>query len=177
MHYGVLVIVEAQLGATRGEIEELVTDVLEPHKEQHWDWYQIGGRWTGHFDGYQPDADPANIETCDLCGGTGDRATFRSEPKENQHPLGCNGCLGKGTKARWPTQWAAHDGDVKPVSQLIKADVDVFAICVGYDWHGGEEYQPWKADGEKFHKRELPPLAWLQEQYPNHVAVIVDCHN
>ena len=25
-----------------------------------WDWYQIGGRYTGNLDGYDPYADPAN---------------------------------------------------------------------------------------------------------------------
>jgi hypothetical protein len=39
-----------------------------------WDWWQIGGRWTGTFaDGYNPSEDPNNIEVCSLCEGTGQR--------------------------------------------------------------------------------------------------------
>lgn len=37
-----------------------------------WDWWQVGGRWTGMMDPeYDPQTDPNNIEKCDLCGGTG----------------------------------------------------------------------------------------------------------
>jgi hypothetical protein len=39
-----------------------------------WDWWQIGGRWKGaHAEGYDPYSDPEQVETCDICGGTGDR--------------------------------------------------------------------------------------------------------
>ena len=70
-----------------------------------WDWWTIGGRWTGKLTGYDPYADPRNMETCDLCGGTGDRATWRHEPREVQHPSGCNGCDGKGKRLSWSSNW------------------------------------------------------------------------
>lgn len=177
-HYSVLVLVEATPQMSREDIAALVETALAPYQEQKWDWYQIGGRWTGHFDGYNPELDATNLETCDLCGGTGDRATFLGEPKEIQHPTGCNGCLGTGTRAKWPTQWPAHEGDVKPVSALTENDLNIYAICDSErGWFGGEDYLPWKPIEEMFTKRELPPLSWLQKEYAEHVAVIVDCHN
>jgi len=39
-----------------------------------WDWWEIGGRWTGELDSkYDPRKDPRNIVPCSLCDGTGDR--------------------------------------------------------------------------------------------------------
>jgi hypothetical protein len=175
-HYGVIVLVDpAEMGP--GGIDAAVAEALEPHEGARWDWYQIGGRWTGHFTGYQPDKDPANIEPCDLCGGTGDRATFRGESKENQHPSGCNGCLGEGKRARWPTQWQRHSGDIRAVDVLNEGDLDVYALCDGSNWFGGEDYLPWKGQHGEFVKREMPPLEWLQKERADYLAVIVDCHN
>ncbi len=175
-HFGVLVIVQPATDASREAIGKLVREALEPYQDKHWDWFTIGGRWAGHFDGYKPESDPANMETCDLCGGTGDRATYRNEPKEGQHPSGCNGCLGNGTRVKWPTGWAPHDGDIKPVNALNEGDLEVYAVCADYDWFGGEYYMPW-AEDEKFQKLPLPSVEWLQQRYPDYMAVIVDCHN
>ena len=176
MHYGVLVLIEPESDMTREHIEALVEHALEDFRDAEWDWYQIGGRWTGHFDGYKPESDPRNVEVCDLCGGTGDRATFRGEPKEHQHETGCNGCLGKGTRAKWPTQWTKHDGDIRPVELLNEGDLDIYAICENGAWYGGEYYVPWK-EGGKFIKREMPPLEWLKKERAGYLAVVVDCHN
>jgi hypothetical protein len=45
------------------------------NEEAKWDWYTVGGRWTGFLatNGYDPSKDENNIEDCDLCQGTGDR--------------------------------------------------------------------------------------------------------
>ena len=42
-----------------------------------WDWYVIGGRYTGSLTGYDPEKDPANTKVCSLCGGTGKRRTWK----------------------------------------------------------------------------------------------------
>ena len=64
-----------------------------------WDWWQIGGRYTGHLtEAYNPSEDPANQERCWLCRGTGKR------PDMTVHD-GCNGCHGTGISTKWPTQW------------------------------------------------------------------------
>jgi len=67
-----------------------------------WDWWQVGGRYSGKFSpGYDPETDPNHQETCWLCRGTGKRIDMVVEN-------GCNGCQGKGISTKWPTQWIAH---------------------------------------------------------------------
>ena len=126
-----------------GDVGALLERVLAPHQEQYdeatedwggfWDWWQIGGRWTGHLSGYDPEKDPANIEVCKLCEGTGtrrDALAARSGIKEGY----CNGCsghdVGVGKCVKWPTQWARHAGDIVPAAQL-PADYGLPATLVG----------------------------------------------
>jgi hypothetical protein len=59
------------------------------HADNFWDWWQIGGRWTGTLSGYDPEKDPCNADPFMRFGGV-----------------------------KWPTQWARHDGDVIPGEQL-----------------------------------------------------------
>lgn len=78
-----------------------------------WDWYSIGGRWSGMLSGYDPDADLANQETCDMCQGGGlrnDRLGLQARAEDPSYT--CNGCDGKGRRTKWPTQWKKHYGDV-----------------------------------------------------------------
>lgn len=179
MHYAVLAIVEKPEELTKESVSAAVEAVLEPYYETKWDWFQIGGRWTGTFDGYDPDKDESTFETCNLCGGTGDRATWRKEPRDQQHPSGCNGCNGTGRTQKWPTDWKFRPQDCKPVTALTQADLDKFyAVCLsdGYGWKGGEEFEPWRTD-DKFVKRDKPPLDWLVSEFGDKIAVVVDCHN
>lgn len=59
-----------------------------------WDWYVIGGRWTGLFDNkYDPRKDPRNLKKCEFCNGTGDRPgwvyyEYESETNCNQLDIG-----------------------------------------------------------------------------------------
>jgi hypothetical protein len=88
-----------------------------------WDWWQIGGRWTGVWSDYDPNLDLNNIETCSLCGGSGTRPDAQRFEAANPGWLewsgGCNGCQGKGAAVKWPTSWASHEGDLLPVSALL----------------------------------------------------------
>lgn len=175
MHYGLLVILDEH----PKNLDAAIQDALEPFKDTKWDWYQIGGRWTGALSGYQPDEDPLNRETCDLCGGTGDRATWRNEPTANQHPTGCNGCLGKGVRSKWPGKWVRHEGDIVPTHTLTDEAINknFHAVIVGHHWHGGEDYRPWLPSGEIFAVMPKPPAEWLKSSFPNGIAVVVDIHN
>lgn len=184
MHYGILVIVEPDVDSddpneapSREEITDAVAEAMRRYRDSHWDWYQIGGRWTGHFNGYKPEQDPANLETCDLCGGTGDRATFRNEPRALQVPEGCNGCKGTGQKVKWPTAWAEHHGDVIKVAELTEKHLEVYAVLADGYWHGGDEYEPWRPEDGQVRRRPLPPLDYLKDAHRGSYAVIVDAHN
>lgn len=124
MHYSNLVIVDTS--AAQASLEAAVEQAMGPDEDNggFWDWYQIGGRWTGTFDGYDPGKDPDNLETCELCGGTGER-TDRSVAN------GCNSCNGTGTVEKWPTRWKQHPGDVIPIENLTEEMLNkFFRICV-----------------------------------------------
>lgn len=167
MHYPNIVIVPKN-----GKLETNVAVSMGPHEDKggFWDWYQIGGRWTGLFDGYDPEEDPANLETCRGCKGTGE---VEKDGKTTQ----CY-CLGTGKDIKWPTDWARHPGDVIPIEQLTQEQLDEVhrVVCPdGYGVLGGDEYLPWK-ESDCFRKRERPPLAWLKKTFAGYLAVVVDNH-
>lgn len=168
-HYSNLVLIEPT-----EDVETAVKEAMGVHKAQggFWDWYQIGGRWTGVLDGYNPDKDPVNIETCWLCQGTGTRQDMKVEN-------GCNGCLGTGKKEKWPTKYAKHPGDIAPIETLTDESYKNFfrVVTPGCIIFGGEDYLPWKPVGEMFPEREMPPLDWLKENYKGYLAVVVDNHS
>src|SRR5260221_1879965 len=128
-----------------GDAKAIVEQTLAPFSEEEsragfWDWYQIGGRWTGHLTGYDPEKDPANVEKCNLCDGTGirtdDIGVEMGQPTQQipnavvAREVGrthgwCNGCDGRGKHATWPTNWRKHDGDVQPAAvALARAEQD-----------------------------------------------------
>src|SRR5271169_403637 len=107
-----------------------VAEALEPYRNAEWDFFEVGGRYTGLLDGYDPRQDPDNFETCVLCNGTGKRLelpppseTYKVEAgewvkemdysrttHEYQESLGgCNGCLGKGTHLKLSSDWKPYD--------------------------------------------------------------------
>lgn len=61
MHFLAFVIIPAD-GDPAQHVERLLAPYCERSDEadSFWDWYQIGGRWTGHLADYDPEADPAN---------------------------------------------------------------------------------------------------------------------
>ena len=147
MHYSNLVVIDKT-----DDVEKAVESAMGPSSDGgggFWDWYQIGGRWTGALDGYDPEKDPANHE---------------------------NG------KAKWPTQWAKHPGDIMPIEQLTQEHLDKFFRVVvdsekwGRDVFGGEKYVPWNKE-EPFLKLEMPPLEWLKQTFSGCIVVVVDNHN
>ena len=106
-------------------LENKLSDILAPYckeingeynQDGFWDWYQIGGRWTGIHDDYDPANDPANIETCAICNGTGFRMDgIARATREKEPSYTCNGCgtrdknnkwthkqYGPGNKLKWP---------------------------------------------------------------------------
>lgn len=86
-----------------------------------WDFWQIGGRWTGVLDDYDPEKDIDNIEVCNICGGTGKRMDRLGIMHRLEDPeYGCNGCQGRGVRTKWPTQWKKYEGDAQPVERVIQ---------------------------------------------------------
>lgn len=59
-------------------VENQIEQLLAPFQKEYnddgfWDWYEIGGRWTGAHGNYDPSRDPNNYHTCEYCRGTGIR--------------------------------------------------------------------------------------------------------
>lgn len=170
------------------DVESAIEEVLAPHKEKYdddtdelsgfWDWWQLGGRWTGHLDGYDPEKDPANIETCFLCRGTGKRTDFPAE--QMAWCGGCNGCRGKGERVKWPTEWKARAGDVAPAREVVgilKEDPNkapfTFADATGAwlkkNWNGSDFV------GDANYEKHF--AAFLARAVENdHLIAVVDYH-
>ena len=127
MHFSLMVAVPAD--TTERDLDDVLATLLAPFDENEdhdcprteeneyeedcdacarhfFDWWQIGGRWSGFFDtGYDPEKDPANQEVCNLCDGTGTRpdGIERFGEEWAKWCNGCNGCQGTGVKTKWPT--------------------------------------------------------------------------
>lgn len=116
-----------------------------------WDWFEIGGRWSGEHDDYDPYSNPINYEPCYICGGTGFRCdNVGMEARDDDPTYTCNGCgqydnenkvwthgkIGKGLKPKWNV--ARYDGDVVAIKD-IKKELTAYTLIV---------------NGEVFHKKE-----------------------
>lgn len=180
MHYLALVLIPGG-----GDVDELVAEAMAPYDEaleiepfiedgetyQHnpvgfWDWFQIGGRWTGHLSGYDPAEDPRLMDVCDLCQGTGMRVdqlgrTLRAEDPDYT----CNGCSGKGKRLLWPSEWPRHDGDVQDALAILPT-LNEKLMPASFVVHGSESvahrerYVPDATDGNYF-VDDCPPSRML----------------
>ena len=169
MHYHAEVWVPWELESAASRFVE---SVLAPYRENEdgegwWDWYQIGGRYTGrHVPDYDPNTDPDNIETCDICNGTGFRTDKLGNKERAKTPsYTCNACgdfdrpvkgkitgwkhgpAGAGKQVKWPTKWARFTGDIMEVKDLpesltcytliVQGQVFQREIWTGDDFIGG----------------------------------------
>lgn len=145
-------------------VDTLVEAAMGPSRENggFWDWFRIGGHWTGILDGYDPKQDPENIQTCRLCAGTGKRMDKVAEALPHLKDK-CNGCNGTGKSVKWPAEWKRHDGDIVPVPSLTAEHLSKF-------------YRIVLPDGESFVKEKM--LEWIRRRWGvDHLAVVVDTHS
>jgi len=190
MHY------HAEIWVPEGQnIGEAVAAAMAPFDENvdyetgFWDWYQIGGRYTGRHDAeYDPESDPANIEECKQCGGTGFRSDNLGKDARKANPTyTCNGCgtrdengvwghgpHGPGKSVKSPTSWARYDGDVMPVEKL-EDGLTCYTLIVGDTVFHQEKWtgEAWEKTG--FDGAVLPKLKELG--IADGVLVTVDYHS
>jgi hypothetical protein len=144
-----------------------------------WDWWQIGGRWTGALvPDYDPATQDANLEWCSLCGGTGQRDDELGRQEREKHPgYSCNGCNGKGIRTKWPTSWARFEGDVMPVSEIPPGTSPFVFVTPEGEWiEKGEMGWFGMASNEKDEGDWAEQSKAILEQYSDCIAVVVDCH-
>lgn len=181
MHFCALVVIPPE-----GDVEQAVTEAMAPYDEADesasiafWDWWQIGGRWTGHLDGYDPRSDEALLEPCDLCRGTGMRTDEIGKAMRKKDPaFRCNACDGKGKRAKWPTDWPRRDGDTQPVEAVIKLltekpDKAPFTlIAPRVLMQSPLSFERTEEQTKDWHKRVVEEL----QQHPGQRVVVVDYH-
>jgi len=183
MHYSNLVLIPANgkdIDGKKQSVDKLVEAAMGPHEEDggFWDWYQIGGRWTGALDGYDPGGDPDNQYKCDLCNGTGKRNDeIGKKHRETDPSYGCNGCNGTGTAIQWPTGFKRHPGDIMPVSKLTEEQLKRFyRVITPWGKFENERFEPWRKK-DKFRSLDMPTVEWMKEEFKDYVCVVVDNHS
>lgn len=149
-----------------------------------WDWYQIGGRWSGLLNpDYDPAEDPRNQEVCRQCHGTGKRNDALGQSQRAKDPTyTCNGCDGKGQSTKWPTEWVTEeDGNIAPVATILKHlddghNILPFALVrpTG-EWLEKGNMGWWAMVSNE--KENWPEAARaVLEEYQDSWGIVVDCH-
>jgi hypothetical protein len=147
MHYHA----EVWLDKVPVNLTAALTRIMAPYEERSadgelrgwWDWWQVGGRYTGRHTGYDPRTDPRNVKNCEQCNGTGFRNDSLGRAARLEDPTyTCNGCgehhdgkwthgsHGPGRHVKWPTDFAEYDGDIFPVV-AIKDTLTAYTLIVG----------------------------------------------
>lgn len=174
------------------KLHDALREILHPWNENlyddkhnengKWDWYQLGGRWTGVWSDYDPEKDPANHEECWLCQGTGIRDDTIGRRHREQYPeYTCNGCEGgptPGTAVKFPTKWVARpDLDVVPVRALLAMDDMMLPCALVSAPDSWVEHETW--NGKTF--VEDPDWAATArrtlQNYPDSYLAAVDIHS
>lgn len=98
-----------------GEIERIVK---RTNQEAKWDWWTIGGRYSGKFAGagkLAPHEDPRNMEPCFLCldtpGMRNDKLGREQRAKDPAYT--CNGCDGTGRSLKHAPKWVDEDNEIR----------------------------------------------------------------
>ena len=207
MHYFATVLIE-ECPHDEAGIKAAVEKVMAPHEERwepspgcdpddedddgihsgHWDWWTIGGRYTGRWSEYEPASDPRNWEVCFLCHGTGMRTDERAREWRKENPdYTCNGCgivegsenqrfgIPRGMSLKFAANWVRNEFDIIPVKKLLVLPVNPSYAIVTPD--GFLARENW--DGSTFHPVDSWPKVYLSKlrEFPDHTAVIVDYHN
>ncbi len=135
-----------------------------------WDWYKIGGRWTGMFTaGYDPSKDPRNLETCTCCDVTGAKAD-------------CRQCKGTGQRVKY--KLADFDGDIlempKVIQSLMAQNDRPYAILTPEgEWAEKGEMGWFGISNDEMTEEEwyAQSMALMQKYDSNeYIGVVVDCH-
>ena len=91
--------------------DAVVRCIDRTNPDAKWDWWRIGGRYSGKLSTYEPQKDPANFQTCFLCGGTGMRNDkLGIEARTADPSYTCNVCSGTGKDLKPASEWRYVEG-------------------------------------------------------------------
>lgn len=145
------------------DVDSAIEEQMAPFDEgaewfadgSRWDWYVVGGRFTGTLDGYDPNADDRNYATCRLCAGTGKRL-----PPPNVGPGDhlCNGCDGTGTARNFHN--AGHDGDI-----ITRGSLDLDTLSKRQRERGIRRYEKAKLDSSPEFMYGVNPAKTTLDEY------------
>jgi hypothetical protein len=150
--------------------------VTQENDEGKWDWWVIGGRWSGRLRGYDITEDPENYVKCEYCNGTGSRpgstgivATSFDKGIARLFPVigtGCNACYGTGMML--PMLVLDQKGDWCNVADIVEDFVPYAVIDPYGEWEEcGEDAEAWKERWKA-----------IREHYKDgHIAILVDYHS
>ena len=146
----------------------------------HWDWFEIGGRWTGTYSGYDPEKDPRNQEMCDICHGTGKRNDELGKKARKEDPTyTCNGCGGVGKRTKFCLE--PHEGDVLPVEAVLavyeKCGPPFAFITSDGEWvERGRMMMFGMSDDKKSKDEWKKDAKAILESHKSCTAIVCDCH-
>jgi hypothetical protein len=178
------------MSTTRATAHEAVEPLMAPYCEapppDHiynesgwWDWWCVGGRYTGRYSEYAPTRDDDNYEVCWLCHGTGERFDGRSGPGN------CNGCCkggeagltGTGRSLKHAPDWKPCEDDVVPVRVLVnnpRVGLPLWVVLPDGTAHGEG---PWAEPGTEERNIWDEKVAELLRPYSDMALVVVDIHS
>lgn len=188
-HFAVMVILPE--GTTPNTAEVAADKLMAPYQEgdewfadgSRWDWYMVGGRWDGAIRGLPWQT---YEETCSLCGGTGVRPGGLEEFGQEWYDWskGCNGCMGTGRSAAWPTDDRYSDlaRNLTMVADVPHDYIPKAFVTPDGTWHEKARMGWWgkTIEDEAGRSDKVAPfdqeLAAAREAYARHLAVGLDCH-
>lgn len=98
-----------------GEVSK-VTRRTNPNSK--WDWWVVGGRYSGAFSHLNPINDPRNYERCPICHGTGYRTDKKAIEYRHSNPeFSCNKCGGTGRSLKFAADFV-NEGNVITAGSL-----------------------------------------------------------
>lgn len=179
MHYSCIVLIDRDV-----DTDTAVEEAMAPFEEHYsydeqayvgfWDWYQIGGRWTGTFNPlYDPEQDSRNRHPCKYCEATGIRNDAIVKGV-------CNVCRGTGKHLVSAIEWVPFAGDRQPVPVILSADDEdmeqIVPYFIVYPDDGEYDYLC-LSDTDRTLKERQEVLRTILSNHPERDAVMVDCHN
>lgn len=153
MHYCVTVAIPGVLDGQ--DIPSALQIAMQPHRDDEWDWYVIGGRWANCWT-LKPDAARGPLETEPPAFGG-----IRVPDDDRVHSDCARLCDIEAESLVTPYSWVDLQGNWH-------------SKWLGPDGSGSQNVKDWEHD-DSIHQEAY--MIWIQSLLKNTWLVNVDCHN